>query len=77
MEVKPFAFEIVDPKEFLCSGIGCAYGAEVRILPLRADLYAGMCYCRTCLRRMRATLKQAEKDLPQLPKVARPRAEEG
>lgn len=29
--------------------------------------------CRICLRRLRATLKEAEKALPRLPKVERPR----
>lgn len=78
--VKPFEFEVVDdrdPKTARCAGDACMYKAEFRTWTetaypdysswggRNADSEGLFLYlCRTCLRRMRATLKEAEKQLP-------------
>ena len=64
IETQPFEFRI-DPHDVTKCGICFVYQSEVYA--------AGALHlCRTCLRRMRATLKAAEKALPPLPKRVRP-----
>jgi len=71
--VQPFEYEVLARgRSEATRCIGCwTYESElfVNIQPRSAGyLYC----CRSCLRRLRATLKEAEKELPKLPKRVRP-----
>ena len=72
-EPKPFEFHVAASHvggEVCCSC--CAvYRGEAFIAVDRVRRPLG--FCRVCLRRMRATLKAAEKALPTLPRVPRPK----
>jgi len=81
---RPFEFEIIPvdgPQSRPCVGDTCApFRAEVRVwietpgcdngMPYNGGCAGGafLALCRDCLRRMRATLKAAEKALPVVPK---------
>ncbi len=72
-DVQPFA--TTTPADHVC--LACqVYRAEVVVLdpstqPPDTD-WTLLALCRVCLRRMRVTLKDAEKALPRLPKRVRP-----
>lgn len=70
-ETQPFKFSVQrDPTLWPCM-LCRVYQAEVWF----ADVleHPDFALCRICLRRLRKTLKEAEKALPPLPKVARPK----
>lgn len=72
-ETQPFEFHMERiGSRFSCS-MCAVYEGEVAVHTLRVKRPLG--FCRVCLRRMRATLKAAEKALPPLPKRTRPSEE--
>jgi hypothetical protein len=73
-EAQPFTFVVLDDAASgECSGC-LVYAPSIRVEYRRAviDFNGTAHYCRICLKRMRATLKAAEKALPPLPKRVRP-----
>ena len=69
-ETQPFEFQVLDLGEEKSCSVCFVYQPELEVLPSSTMFMLRL--CRVCLRRMRATLKLAEKALPPLPKRVRP-----